>query len=194
MTETQKLEKKLFEMGFDSNKCTIILTECSTTYVDVKLSNKLLCWLTETLSNFIFIDYEQIRPFDNFGQIMKRHFSKRGSALKCIDFYPTVEAHRKRFLDLGWTECRIQTIEQIVRTYFDISENERIRTKMEDPFDEMEELKLKCSHYVLIVAAKYDKKHPFPFYPINDDKEGNKSEGSNTKHVWILNGSKLLGW
>ena len=121
----------------------------------------------------IFVDYEQIRPFDHFGQILKRHFSNRGSALKCIDFYPTVEAHRKRFLDLGWTECRIQTIEQIVRTYFDAYEKQRIRTKVDDPFDEMEELKLKCSHYVLIVGAKLEKKNIFDFNRISDVKEGN---------------------
>jgi hypothetical protein len=89
MTDTEKLEQKMTELGFVWDRLTIVLTECSTTYVDVDLSLQLLRWMTAKVSNFIFVDYEQIRPFDHFGQIMKRHFSNRGSPLKCIDSYPT---------------------------------------------------------------------------------------------------------
>ena len=174
MTDTELLESKLDSLGFDFNALTIILTECSTTYVDVGLSLQLLRWLTKKVLNFVFVDYEQIRPFDHFGQIMKRHFSNRGSPLKCIDFYPTTSDHRRRFLDLGWTSCRIQTIEQIVRTYFGASERDRIRTKVDDPFDEAEELLLKCSHYVLIVGEKLnsDNGEQHQLYKISNNQEG----------------------
>ena len=154
MTDTEILEDKLNKLGFDWSKLTIILTECSTTYVDVRLSLQLLRWLTDKMSNFVFVDYEQIRPFDHFGQIMKRHFANRGSPLKCIDFYPTTFDHYRRFMDIGWTECRIQTIDQIVQTYFGPSDKNRIRRLIDDTLDEAEEFQLKCSHYVLIVGTK----------------------------------------
>jgi len=94
--------------------------------------------------------------------------------LKCIDFYPTVSDHRRRFLDLGWTSSHIQTIEQIVRTYFGPSERDRIRTKVDDPFDEAEELQLKCSHYVLIVGEKLNvgKGEQHQLYQISNKREG----------------------
>ena len=52
MTDTESLESKLASLGFDFNALTIILTECSTTYVDVGLSLQLLRWLTKKVSNF----------------------------------------------------------------------------------------------------------------------------------------------
>ena len=55
MTDTDSLENKLNKLGFDFDKLTIILTECSTTYVDVSLSLQLLRWLTLKTSNFVFV-------------------------------------------------------------------------------------------------------------------------------------------
>ena len=39
--------------------------------------------------NCILTAYEQINPFDGFGQVMCSHFKKLGSPLKCILKYPT---------------------------------------------------------------------------------------------------------
>lgn len=82
MTDIGKLNGLLDLLEFDWNTFTIILTECSTTYVDIQSATNLLKWLTEKLFDFVFIDYEQIRPFDTFGKIMKNHFQKRGSPLQ----------------------------------------------------------------------------------------------------------------
>jgi len=82
MTDLVKLNELLTLLDFDWNAFTVILTECSTTYVDVHLSTSLLMWITEKIAEFIYVDYEQIRPFDTFGKIMKNHFQKRGSPLK----------------------------------------------------------------------------------------------------------------
>ena len=184
MTDTQMLEDKLNELGYDWNKLTIILTECSTTYVDVGLSLQLLRWLTEKISNFVFVDYEQIRPSDCFGQIMKRHFSNRGSPLKCIDFYPTTFDHYRRFVDLGWTECRIQTLEQNFRTYFGLSERNRIRRLLDDTLDEAEELQLKCSHYTLIVGTKLTDRYQHHHLV----EISNKQEGRVNLKIFFSNG------
>jgi tRNA wybutosine-synthesizing protein 4 len=107
---------------------------------------------------------------------MKRHFSNRGSPLKCIDFYPTVDHHFRRFMDLGWAACRIRTIDQVVRTFFGLSERSRIRARVDDPLDEAEELQLKCSHYVLIVGEKRsDAAERGPVCAVGDQAEGSTS-------------------
>ncbi len=63
--------------------------------------------------------------------------------------------HYQRFMSLGWSDCRIQTIDQVFRKYFSSSDKDRIRRFVDDPFDEIEELQLKCSHYILIVGTKF---------------------------------------
>ena len=79
--------------------------------------------------------------------------------------------HYQRFMSLGWTECRIQTIDQIVRQFFSSSEKDRIRRFVDDPFDEIEELQLKCSHYILIVGTKFaNRKLSLP-YEISSTEE-----------------------
>jgi hypothetical protein len=51
--------------------------------------NRLVRWIAETFHNCVVAAYEQIQPFDGFGQIMYSHFKKLGSPLKCILKYPS---------------------------------------------------------------------------------------------------------
>ena len=68
MTDIEELELKLRSCRFDFLTPTIILTECSTTYIDASLVINLVKWFTNKfIGGFIFISYEQIRPRDPFG-------------------------------------------------------------------------------------------------------------------------------
>ena len=87
MTDTETLQDRLDTLNFDWKLPTIVFCECSLTYVEASQSISLLCWLTRKISKMLFIDYEQIRPFDSFGKIMVRHFKNRNSALKCVEYY-----------------------------------------------------------------------------------------------------------
>ena len=61
LTEISKLEEKLKLCDLNPQKRTLILTECSTTYMENDECQNLFQWLTIFLSDFIFISYEQIR-------------------------------------------------------------------------------------------------------------------------------------
>lgn len=47
--------------------------------------------------NCVLAVYEQINPFDGFGQVMCSHFKKLGSPLKCILKYPTEADQKHRY-------------------------------------------------------------------------------------------------
>jgi tRNA wybutosine-synthesizing protein 4 len=149
MTHLSDLEAKLRSCHFDPNLPTVILTECSTTYIEAEDCIDLMSWLTDFIRDFVFIGYEQIRPFDAFGRIMVKHFKNRNSAIKCVHHYPTVEDHIRRFKCFGWTSVEVTTIGDIWKRHID---SEAVNLINCEHFDEAAELMLKCSHYVLITA------------------------------------------
>ena len=155
MTDTKELETRLQALGIDWNLPTIVFCECSLTYVKVSQSIALTSWLTSKLRQLIFIDYEQIVPHDSFGQIMVRHFRKRNSALKCVEHYPTIHDHQRRFLSLGWKSCSILDIETVFKRNTGMHELKRWQNIAEQ-FDEQEEFKSKCLHYILLVGCNSD--------------------------------------
>ena len=156
LIELKKLEQKLKECDFDPSKKTLILTECSTTYMENEECRRLFEWLNSFVNSFVIISYEQIRPFDSFGQIMTAHFKKRNSAIKCVQHHPTIEAQENRFKGFGWGPVIVRTIEEIWKKY--MNESEMTRLSELELFDEAPELMSKCLHYVLILAVKH-----FPF-------------------------------
>ena len=74
--------------GFSDTDMTFLLSEVVLTYMGVNGSNGVIQWVAETLQNCILTVYEQINPYDPFGQVMCSHFRKLGSPLKCIAKYP----------------------------------------------------------------------------------------------------------
>ena len=74
--------------NFSDRNLTYMLSEVVLTYMAVNSCNSVIKWITETFSNCILNVYEQINPFDGFGQVMCAHFKKLGSPLKCIAKYP----------------------------------------------------------------------------------------------------------
>ncbi len=74
--------------GFSETDMTFLLSEVVLTYMAVNSCNSVIRWITETFQNCLLCVYEQINPFDSFGQIMCSHFKKLGSPLKCIQKYP----------------------------------------------------------------------------------------------------------
>ena len=151
MIKTNELRESLMLAGFDPGAPTLILTECSTTYIKADECDNLLRMLTNFLKNFAFISYEQIRPFDDFGKIMVNHFEKRNSSLKCVKNYPTTDQHRQRFLNHGWDQVYVRTIQEIWNKF--VNEADMKLLDSVEMFDEAPELMLKCLHYVLIIGT-----------------------------------------
>ena len=61
MIQVNELLSKFQLSGFDPNAETLILTECSTTYIHADQCENLLNMLTSYLKKFAYISYEQIR-------------------------------------------------------------------------------------------------------------------------------------
>ena len=66
MIKVNALKDKFQISGFDPSAPTLILTECSTTYIHADQCENLLTMLTDYLKNFVYISYEQIRQEVSF--------------------------------------------------------------------------------------------------------------------------------
>ncbi len=154
MTKLEDMEAKLKSCHFDFGRPTVILTECSTTYIEASSVIQLVKWISDRLKNFMFISYEQIRPLDPFGRVMVKHFQKRNSPIRCVQHYHSIRDHLSRFQSFGWDFVNVETITDIWTRHMNESES-RILLKTE-PFDEAPELMLKCGHYVLITGGTFE--------------------------------------
>ncbi|XP_071445775.1 tRNA wybutosine-synthesizing protein 4-like [Hetaerina americana] len=131
---------------------TLFISECAITYMKVESSSKLIKWASKNFSNAAFATYEQITPTDGFGIIMINHFQKLNSPLQSIDKYPTLTSQKDRYLELGWSSCKTESIMDIYLQ--SVSKAEQIKMLSLEPFDEFEEWHSKCCHYSLSIATK----------------------------------------
>jgi tRNA wybutosine-synthesizing protein 4 len=137
---------------FSDSDPTFLLSEVVLTYMSTNSCNRLIKWIAETFHNCVLAAYEQIHPFDGFGQIMFGHFKKLGSPLKCILKYPTEQDQIVRYKSAGFVDC---TTIKAINYYRDlISDEEKARIDRLELFDEFEPWHLKCAHYTLLTASK----------------------------------------
>lgn len=150
LTQHNTLEALLKICGIDFDNPTLLLSECVLTYMTKRCSSNVIQWASETFSNSTFVLYEQINPNDSFGLFMQNHFRTIGSALKCINAFPTMDSQLQRFKQLGWEQSEAMDMNQFY--YNLVSEEERNRVEWLEPFDEYEEWHLKCAHYMVLCA------------------------------------------
>jgi len=162
MVKVGELQGMLKAADIDLKLPTIVLTECSLTYVEVEEADRLTRWLAKTFPQLLLVDYEQINPGDTFGRIMTNHFASRNSPLRCIQTYPTIDHHTRRFRDIGMTHVEVRTLSEIMSRFGDHQGNDathadQVGTGISgDQFDEFEEVQLKCSHYIILLATNSD--------------------------------------
>ncbi|KAK2196926.1 bifunctional Leucine carboxyl methyltransferase 1/S-adenosyl-L-methionine-dependent methyltransferase superfamily/Methyltransferase Ppm1-Ppm2-Tcmp [Babesia duncani] len=134
--------EKLKNYGFSCSRPSIFLSECSLVYVDPKYGNKVQC-------------------NDRFGEALLERFKMYGLQLLATNMYPTAQAQIKRFKDLGWERVIVINMNDVYNYLLTTQEKHRIRVHLQhvinaqklECLDEIEELVLICSHYVLGVAA-----------------------------------------
>lgn len=83
--------------NFSETENTLLISEVVLTYMAVNSCNGVIKWIGETFQNSVLAAYEQINPYDGFGQVMLDHFKKLGSPLKCIMKYPTLNSQIERY-------------------------------------------------------------------------------------------------
>ncbi|KAJ0070124.1 hypothetical protein NL108_002432, partial [Boleophthalmus pectinirostris] len=164
--ELAQMEKALDLAGFVWTAPTLILSEVVLTYMETKWSDSVIKWAADYLPQSLILIYEQIHPFDPFGQIMQEHFRKLNSALYALQKYPDIEAQRIRFLDNGWEQCVCLDMNSF---YFGlVPEVERLKIENLEPFDEYEEWHQKCSHYFILTASRGSlAAHEILFLPVS---------------------------
>jgi len=123
--------------------------------MDPTESAKLIRWTTEKFSQSMFIIYEQIKPFDAFGEVMLSNLKQRGVPLASIKTYPDLLAQIKRMKDLGYSKVESLDMNQIYQKLLDPTENQRISRV--EIFDEFEEWNLIQAHYCIVLALNDSK-------------------------------------
>ncbi|XP_037358227.1 tRNA wybutosine-synthesizing protein 4 [Talpa occidentalis] len=154
LRQVQQLDQALTAAGLDIAAPTLLLAEAVLTYLEPDHAAALVAWAAQRFPNALFVIYEQMRPFDAFGQVMQQHFRQLNSPLHGLDRFPDVEAQQHRFLQAGWTTCTAMDLNKFYSCF--LSAEERQRVENLEPFDEFEEWHLKCSHYFILAASRGD--------------------------------------
>jgi tRNA wybutosine-synthesizing protein 4 len=154
-----KLKLQKHKLSFELP--TLFLAECVFTYMANADSDRILYWAASApFPVCLFVVYEQIKPNDAFGRTMQANLHARGSDLLGIHGYPTAAAEDARFRKLGFSSVRIRTMMEVYLS--DLPKEERARIDSMEEFDEHEEWREKCGHYVLAYAST-SKSLPLPF-------------------------------
>ncbi|XP_003382658.1 PREDICTED: tRNA wybutosine-synthesizing protein 4-like [Amphimedon queenslandica] len=149
ITKLKDLEASLKGANVDGDTSTLLIAEVVLTYIQPKYVDKLLEWAASFFGKAVICVYEQIKPFDGFGQVMLKHFHTLSSPLLNIEMYSTSQSQCKRYENAGWSEVNSCDMNQL---YFSLPEEIRKHVMSLEPFDEYEEWHLKCSHYHMITG------------------------------------------
>ncbi|XP_018427316.1 PREDICTED: tRNA wybutosine-synthesizing protein 4 [Nanorana parkeri] len=150
--DLSSLHSALDSAGLTWNCPTLVLAEVVLCYMDPDRSTDVIGWAARRFPHSRFILYEQFSPCDPFGQVMMNHFVSLNSALRSVAVYPRLEDQERRFLHEGWEQCRVLDMNEF--SALCISDLEKRCIESLEPFDEFEELHLKCSHYFILVASQ----------------------------------------
>ncbi|CAG0899205.1 unnamed protein product [Cyprideis torosa] len=168
MRETEDFIKKLqgeIERGFLSPELpTLLLAECSTTYLPLKSSTRLFDSLFGVFPHCVLILYEQLGFTDSFGRIMVRHFDSLGAPLggkgraPGEDTIHTLSDQEKRLQKTGRAVLSMTMSSFYHRI---LPRDEKLRWAFLEPFDEFEELALVNSHYGISFCSNLPQPNPF---------------------------------
>ncbi|XP_075705456.1 tRNA wybutosine-synthesizing protein 4 isoform X2 [Rhinoderma darwinii] len=152
LSDVHALDSALEGAGIRWDCPTLILAEVVLCYMDPARSGDVIGWAGQRFPQSRFVLYEQFFPDDAFGQVMVNHFKSLNSALRSVTVYPRLQDQEHRFLQKGWQRCRVLDMNEFFTSC--VPQSEKLRIDSLEPFDEFEELHLKCSHYFILVASQ----------------------------------------
>lgn len=146
--------------GCDFSLPTLFISECVLVYLQPHESRAVIEWAAQLFGGAngggggggaVFITYEQILPWDAFGQTMVKNLASRGCPLLSLEAVPDLPAQCKRYLDAGWTVAAAWDMNEVYKYFLNPSDLQRIEAL--EMFDEFEEWHIIQGHYSIAMAA-----------------------------------------
>ena len=133
--------------GANFSNPTLLIAEVVLAYMERHEGDALISWVAKSFPNCLFGMYEQQGPHDPFGRFMRRHFAQRQCPLRSLLENPDLESQRQRFRAFQRVDAA-----DMMSVLAAESGHELGRARSLEPFDEYEELHLKCVHYFCLAA------------------------------------------
>lgn len=152
LRDIQSLEAALASLEaptFDFTRPTLVLSEVALVYLSAEASDAVLAWVGGRFPRAYVAVYEQVCPSDAFGQVMCRHFEAIRSPLLSINTYPSIEAQAQRHRCCGLEMIHALDMNEVLAQ---IAPDVRKHAFHLEAFDEFEEWRLTCGHYVLLCS------------------------------------------
>ncbi|CAJ1366932.1 unnamed protein product [Effrenium voratum] len=147
LRQTSEVEASLKEAGANFSNPTLLIAEVVLAYMERHEGDALISWVAKSFPNCLFGMYEQQGPHDPFGRFMRRHFAQRQCPLRSLLENPDLESQRQRFRAFQRVDAA-----DMMSVLAAESGHELGRARSLEPFDEYEELHLKCVHYFCLAA------------------------------------------
>lgn len=152
LRDLSSLTQVFVQAGIDPTAPTVIIAEIALVYMEPRNSdaviNHLSKWFTGLRS---FINIEHVAKGDQFGHQMDLNIAARGCPLLGMRQYPDMDAQRKRFIQLGWPHCSVNTMLHWFHAL--VSRDEVIKLQRIEFLDELEEWNMLMEHYCVVTAS-----------------------------------------
>jgi tRNA wybutosine-synthesizing protein 4 len=159
LRDLTRVKQKLTDAGLRSDVPTLFISECVLIYMETSLSNSVLKFTQEIISDALMavVVYEQTNPNDAFGRVMVKSMQLRKCPFLGIHEYPDFASQKKRYLEvLKFDSLSIGDMNHISDNFILVGEEKDRIAKLEI-FDEFEEWRLMQNHYFIAVACKVKK-------------------------------------
>jgi len=140
---------RLLEPILSRSQPTLLLFECVLAYMRPDASSALLRWFVDYMDSGVLgcVVYEMFGLNDTFGKVMVNNLKERNVTLIGAEPFTTLDALKKRFYGVNFTQANAITLRDIRGGYLDRAEMDRVSQL--ELLDEVEELELVLSHYAV---------------------------------------------
>ncbi|KAI0145309.1 leucine carboxyl methyltransferase [Xylariaceae sp. FL1272] len=164
LRKTADIDRALASI-LDISECSFMfVAEVSITYMETPGADGVIQWARSLGHSAEFCLLEQILPEGPdhpFAQKMLNHFDKLKTPPKSVVQYPLLKSQHQRFIRLGWSQVRAQSLWDVWADDDWIPASYRRELDHIEPFDEWEEFALFASHYCVVIARSDDADHEF---------------------------------
>lgn len=140
--------EKIIKTKMNPETRTVIITECVLCYLEDEHANALIELIRNTFRTGTWISYDPIGGEDKFGEVMVQNLKEsRNLRLPTMMKYNTLEKYAGR-----WATC-FKEIKTMWEYYLnEVPDSEKRRLKNLQFVDEIEEIQVMQSHYVICVS------------------------------------------